>query len=87
MIDPWDLIHPPVKVEAEPDPQPVPLADYFDAERAPASRSQVRRMRVMAVDCCRFNAKGEHVFTGEHCVHYDSSDEEGPRVAEGWTCQ
>lgn len=39
------------------------------------------------VRVCRFDEYGNHTSMSDDCPHYDSSDEEGPRVRPGWTVQ
>lgn len=40
-----------------------------------------------AVDTCRFDESGEHIQMARNCPHFDSHDEEGPRIIPGWTVQ
>lgn len=39
------------------------------------------------VDVCHFDEAGEHTHIAENCPHFDSADEEGPRIRQGWTIQ
>lgn len=40
-----------------------------------------------ATDVCRFNDSGEHTTMAKNCPHFESHDEEGPRIRQGWTVQ
>jgi len=39
------------------------------------------------VDACRFDEDGNHVQMAKRCPHYDAEDEQGRRIAPGWTVQ
>jgi hypothetical protein len=36
---------------------------------------------------CVFGDDGSHISMAENCPHYNTSDEEGPRINPGWTVQ
>jgi hypothetical protein len=85
--DIYDLAAAPVHVEDDPDPEPVPLEQHFGEELAPPSRRTVQHGRLMNVERCRFDHKGGHLYTAEHCPHGALRDEQGPVKPPGWTCQ
>lgn len=63
-----DGIFRPVHVPDNPEPQPVPLQDYFYQEMAPRSRTAAPREPVIAVSVCRY-IDGRHAIPGPSCPH------------------
>jgi hypothetical protein len=85
--DIYDLAGEVVHVEDDPAPEPVPLEQHFGEDLAPPSRRMAQGGRLMAVERCRFDHKGGHLYTAEHCPHQATRDEEGPIAPRGWTVQ
>jgi hypothetical protein len=77
----------PVHVEDDPDPEPVPLQQYFFEETARPSRRAVKPSRPITRHVCRFDERGRHTYMAEQCPHYAIEDENGPRRKPEWTVQ
>jgi hypothetical protein len=77
----------PVHVEDDPEPQPVPLQQYFFEESAPPSRRNVARSRCMTSLICHFDERGQHTFMSPACPHFSTDDETGQRTRPEWTVQ
>lgn len=86
--DPFELAQLPVREEdqfAEEDEGPSLEDIFFEHHVIP--HSSVGFDIGAHTGVCRLDGDGNHTYMDKNCQHFEAEDEEGKRIAKGWTVQ
>lgn len=85
--DPYELMLEPQLISEIEFEEPRDYHEFFYDDLPEPGSKYTEWHRGIHSSICVFDEHGQHVYMSDDCPHFESEDEEGKRIKQGWTVQ